>query len=67
MEITLGVLAFLVAILAVLQGWSMFAKKNKHNPGLDIEIANRLDTIIVQLSTMEQRLNDIWDRVKDGR
>ena len=58
MEILVGILAFLVAVLAVLQGWSM-KKKNPNNLG------HKLDIIISQLGKMEQRLNDIWDRVRE--
>ena len=59
-EVYIGVLAFMVAVLAVLQGWQMRQKHN-HNPS---NLVLRLDTIITKLGTMEQRLNDIWDKVK---
>ena len=62
MEIILAVLSFLVAILAVMQGWQMVnAKRNRHNPNS----LEKLDTIIGILGKMQQRLNDIWDKVKD--
>lgn len=56
MEILVGILAFLVAVLAVLQGWQMRRKNNPSN------LNGKLDIIITQLSRMEQRLNDIWER-----
>lgn len=63
MEAILGVLAFMVSVLAVLQGWQMHqARRNRHNPG---DTDSRLDVIIAQMGRMEQRLNDIWDKVKD--
>jgi len=69
MEPVLGVLAFMVAVLAVLQGWQMRnVRRNRKNPdsyeklGTVIE---KLDTIASKLGRMEQRLNDIWDKVKE--
>ena len=59
MGITLGILAFMVAVLAVLQGWSLKRKANNNPNG----IISRLDKIVAQLGKMEQRLNDIWDKV----
>jgi len=56
MEVLVGILAFTVAVLAVLQGWQM---KKKGNP-----LNAKLDIIITQLSRMEQRLNDIWESKK---
>lgn len=58
MQILIGILAFLVAVLATLQGWQM----KKRNPN---GILPKLDIIIAQLGRMEQRLNDIWDKVKE--
>lgn len=68
MEITLGILVFIVSVLAVLQGWQMInaRRKNSHNPSaydkLD-GVVDRLDVIISKLGKMEQRLGDIWDKV----
>jgi len=59
-EVLIGILAFIVLILTVLQGWQMKQHRN-HNPN---NIILRLDVIITKLGTMEQRLNDIWDKVK---
>jgi len=59
MEVILGVLAFTVATLAILQGWQMFSKRN-HNP---TKFNSKLDSIVVILGRMEQRLNDIWTKV----
>ena len=59
MEILIGVLAFTVATLSVLQGWQMIKKKNNPN-----SFGDKLDTISGQLSRMEQRLNDIWEKIK---
>ena len=67
MEIVLGVLVFVVAALAVLQGWQMLqSRRNRHkpsNPG-NPGIGPKLDTIISQLGKMGQRLEDIWDKIK---
>jgi len=57
MEILVGILAFLVATLAILQGWNM----RKHNPN---QVIASLNNIASFLARMEQRLNDIWDKVK---
>lgn len=67
MEVILGTLAFLVAVLAVLQGWQMVRAWRTHqNPDTDAKLTDtKLDTIITQLGRMEQRMNDIWDRVKE--
>ena len=56
MEVLIGILAFMVAVLVVIQGWQMRRK----NPN------NKLDIIVTSLGRIEQRLNDIWDRVKEG-
>ena len=56
METMLGIIIFIVAVLAILQGWQM----KRRNPN---SIAPKLDIIIAQLGKMEQRLNDIWDKV----
>ena len=63
METTLGILAFMVAVLAVLQGWQMLSQKRNrsNNPG----IGDKLDVIINKLGKMEMRLNDIWDKIKE--
>ena len=62
MEIILVVLSVLVGILAILQGWQMTQSwRKQRNPN---SIAHKLDTIIAQLGRMEQRLGDIWDKVK---
>ena len=58
MEVMIGVLSFTVATLAVLQGWQMVKKRNNPN-----DLSSKLDTIINQLGRMEQRLNDIWDKL----
>ena len=72
MQIIVGILAFVVAALAVLQGWQM--RRNRRNPNIAArldgiadqlgEIRNGLGGIATQTGRMEQRLNDIWDRVK---
>ena len=59
----LTILSGLIGILALMQGWQMF--KHKNNPNSTSKIASRLDIIINQLGKMEQRLNDIWDKVKE--
>ena len=62
MEVILGILAFIVSVLAVLQGWQMTQnRRERRNPN---SIAHKLDIIITQLGRMEQRLGDIWDKVK---
>ena len=64
MEHILGILAFVVAVLAVLQGWQMMRGwRERRNP---THIVHQLDIIITQLGRMEQRLGDIWDKVKGG-
>ena len=61
-NIVVGILAFMVAVLAVLQGWQMVQhRKNSINPGTQLN--GKLDVIITILGRMEQRLNDIWDKV----
>jgi len=59
MEILIGVLAFTVAALSILQGWQMvnLRRNRNNNPN------NKLDIIITKLSKMEQRLGDIWGKV----
>ena len=72
MNIILGVLAFTVAVLAVLQGWNMRKSKN-NNPGNHLTeitgqlgiISGQLGSISNRLGRMEQRLNDVWDKVKE--
>jgi len=62
MEAVVGVLAFMVAILSVLQGYQMLqSRRSRRNPN---SIAGKLDIIVTQLGRMEQRLNDIWGEVK---
>ena len=62
MEVILVVLSIVVGILAVLQGWQMTQnRRERRNPN---SIAHKLDIIITQLGRMEQRLGDIWDKVK---
>jgi len=51
----------MVAVLAVLQGWQI---RSRHSNNPTIKLNGKLDTIIGSLGRMEQRLNDIWDRVK---
>ena len=67
LEALVGILAFIVLILTVLQGWQMKQRHN-NNPNNVIskldEIASKLDSIGSQLGRMDQRLNDIWDKVK---
>jgi len=63
MEIILGALAFLVLVLTILQGWQMVQKRknnNTNNPGL---ADKKLDEVITILNRMEQRTNDIWERI----
>ena len=60
MTVLIGILAFLVAVLSILQGWSLL-KIKKNNP---YNLTDKLDIIITQLSRMEQRLNDIWESKK---
>jgi len=60
MTMLIGILAFLVAVLSILQGWSLL-KIKKNNP---YNLTDKLDIIITQLSRMEQRLNDIWESKK---
>ena len=59
MEIVVGILAFMVAVLIVIQGWQM----KKSNPN---NIIAKLDIIIASMGKIEQRLNDVWDKVKGG-
>ena len=58
MEVLIGILAFLVATLAVLQGWQM---RKKNNPGL----GDKLDMIITKLMLLERRLEDIWNKLEE--
>ena len=63
MEILIGVLAFTVAALSILQGWQMVnLRRNRHNNSNN-KSDDKLDIIITKLSKMEQRLDDIWDKV----
>ena len=68
MEIILGVLSFLVTVLVVLQGREMLSNRHNINNKTNNPTAylDKLDTIIGKLGRMEQRLNDIWDKVKEG-
>jgi len=62
MEVILAILAFMVAVLAILQGLQMTQGwRERRNPN---SITHKLDIVITQLGRMEQRLGDIWDRVK---
>ena len=71
MEVILGILAFTVAVLAVLQGWQMRqarrARNNSSsNPGIGRQLDNisgQLGDISAQLGRVEQRLNDVWEKV----
>ena len=63
MEILIGVLAFTVAALSILQGWQMVNLRRNHNNNPNNKLDDKLDIIIAKLSKMEQRLGDIWDRV----
>ena len=60
MQITLGILSFLVAVLAILQGFQMFNGRHKKNNPVSSE---KLDTIIHKLGMIASRLDDIWDKV----
>jgi len=64
-DILIGLLVFIVAVLTVLQGWQMKRKNNPNSfgPKLD-KVVSKLDTISSHLGRMDQRLNDIWDKVK---
>lgn len=66
-EVILPILTFIVLVLAVLQGWQM-KRHRKSNPNnliskLD-DVISKLDTIVARSGRMEQRLNDIWDKIK---
>ena len=63
MEILIGVLAFTVAALSILQGWQMVNLRRNHNNSPNNKLDDKLDIIIAKLSKMEQRLDDIWDKV----
>ncbi len=68
METTLGILVVVVAILSVLQGWQVImTKRNHRNPNIASNpgIGEKLDVIAAQLGRMEQRLTDIWDKIKE--
>ena len=62
MEVLIGLLAFMVAVLAVLQGWQMFRRHSNNPTGFN----SKLDSIVTILGRMEQRLNDIWDKIKES-
>jgi len=82
METTIKILAAIVGILAILQGWQMFAfrrnkksnSSNSTNPTIYAkqnnileklgEISSGISTMNSKLGRMEQRLADIWDKVK---
>lgn len=64
-EVLVGILSLVVAVLAVLQGWQMF--KHRNNPSgfggkLD-KVISELGNISAQLSKIEMRLDDIWNKV----
>ena len=60
MELILGILAFMVATLAVLQGYQIVNNRRKNsNPG----ISDKLSTIISQLSLIHSRVEDIWKKL----
>lgn len=66
-EVLLGILSFIVLTLTILQGWQMRQRRNS-NPNnliskLD-DVISKLDAIVARSGRMEQRLNDIWDKVK---
>ena len=63
MKILIGVLAFTVAALSILQGWQMvdLRRNRRNNPNNKLD--DKLDIIIAKLSKMEQRLGDIWGKV----
>lgn len=67
MEATLGILVFIVAVLAVLQGWQLVSNRRRRNNNPTNErldsIAEKLDAISEKLGRTEMRLNDIWDKV----
>jgi len=63
MEILIGILAFTVAVLSILQGWQMVNLRRNRNNNPNNKLDDKLDIIITKLSKMEQRLDDIWDRV----
>lgn len=70
MDITLGILSFIVAVLAVLQGLSMRQARHSRSNNSAIteklgDISTQLGGISAQLGRMEQRLNDCWDKLKD--
>ena len=63
METLIGILASTVAILSILQGWQMVnLRRNRHNSPNN-KLDDKLDIIITKLSRMEQRLDDIWDKM----
>ena len=72
MEVILGILAFIVAVLAVLQGYSMWqARRTRNSSNSNPGIGQQLDSIVThlgdisaQMGRIEQRLNDVWDKVK---
>jgi len=62
-EVIVPILTVLIGILAILQGWSIIQSRRKRNNN-PVNVAEKLDIIIAQLGRMEQRLNDIWDKVR---
>lgn len=74
-EQSLLILAAIVGVLAVLQGWQMVAARRKnHNPGhaaMNLDGVNtqltrmneKLDKLVNQGGKMEQRLTDIWSKM----
>jgi len=74
MEIAIAILAALVGVLVLLQGWQMLQSRRKRNnnphnlDGISAKLGDidkKLGDIGSQMGRMEQRLNDIWDKVKD--
>lgn len=77
MEISIPILASLVGVLAVLQGWQMFTafrKKKNNSPGHSNpdgylkkleDILEQLGAVTNVLSRMEQRLNDCWNKMNE--
>ena len=63
MEILIGILAFTVAVLSILQGWQMVNLRRNRNNNPNNKLDDKLDIIITKLRKMERRLDDIWNRV----
>ncbi len=72
MEVILGILAFCVAALSILQGYSMRQARrtrqnsSNSNPAIGQQLDNistQLGDISGQLGRIEQRLNDVWGKV----